>query len=105
MSKDVDRRAFLARVSQMAAALSVASQALSRFLDTAAHAMLRAGSHAHHGSIDRERTPALPLEAPSDMLSRATHRGTLEHSMKITKVSRRASLAASLIVVVVTRHP
>ena len=38
MSKAVDRRAFLARVSQMAAALSVASPALSRFLDTAAHA-------------------------------------------------------------------
>ena len=38
MSKEVDRRAFLARVSQMAAALSVASPALSRFLDTAAHA-------------------------------------------------------------------
>ena len=38
MPKEVDRRAFLARVSRMAAALSVASPALSRLLDTAAHA-------------------------------------------------------------------
>ena len=38
MSKEVDRRAFLARVSQMAAALSVTAPAFSRLLDTAAHA-------------------------------------------------------------------
>jgi photosystem II stability/assembly factor-like uncharacterized protein len=38
MPKDVNRRAFLTRTGQMAAALTVAAPTLSRFLDAAAHA-------------------------------------------------------------------
>jgi photosystem II stability/assembly factor-like uncharacterized protein len=37
MRKDINRRAFLTRTSQMAAALTVVAPALSRFLDVAAH--------------------------------------------------------------------